>query len=127
MTAQQKNLPLTVDFAARVFLKKGEADKAIAEYERLVSPEAGARAKALVHPFNRVRLAALYEAKGDLDRAVEQYSAALKVWRDADPALPEVATARKRLASLKAKTVKPKDQSDRRLVPILPHDYIGSL
>jgi len=108
MTAQQKNLPLTEDFAARVFLKKGDKDKAIAEYERLVSPEAGAREKALVHPFNRVRLAALYESKGDLDRAVEQYSAALKVWRDADTGLAEVATARKKLSILKAKTARPK-------------------
>jgi tetratricopeptide (TPR) repeat protein len=108
VTAQQKNLPLLDDFAARVFLKKGETDKAIAEYERLVSPESGAREKALVHPLNRIRLAALYEAKGDLDRAVEQYAAALKVWRDADPDLPEVAAARKKLSVLKAKTARPK-------------------
>ena len=111
MTAQQKNLPLMDDFAARVFLKRGEKDKAMAEYERLVSPEAGAREKALVHPFNRVRLAALYESKGDLDRAVEQYAAALKVWRDADPGLPEVAIARKKLTLLKAKTARPKGAS----------------
>jgi tetratricopeptide (TPR) repeat protein len=111
MTAQQKNLPLMDDFAARVFLKRGEKDKARAEYERLVSPEAGAREKALVHPFNRVRLAALYESKGDLDRSVEQYAAALKVWRDADPGLPEVAAARKMLTSLKARTARPKGAS----------------
>jgi tetratricopeptide (TPR) repeat protein len=108
MTVQQKNLPLVDDFAARVFMKRGEKDKAIAEYERLVSPEAGAREKALAHPFNRIRLAALYEAKGDLDRAVEQYAAALKIWRDADPDLPEVAAARKKLSVLKAKTARPK-------------------
>jgi serine/threonine protein kinase/tetratricopeptide (TPR) repeat protein len=108
MTVQQKNLPLTDNFAARVFLKKGQNDKAIAAYERLVSPEAGAREKALVHPFNRVRLAALYEAKGDLDRAVEQYGAALKVWRDADPGLAEVVQARQKLSVLKTKTTRPK-------------------
>ncbi len=126
LTVQQKNLPFVSDFAARAFLKKGQKDEAIAEYERLVSPEAGAREKAMVHPFNRVRLAALYEDKGDLDRAVEQYAAAVKVWRNADPSLPEVATARKKLTALKAKTAKPKGPSDGPLVPILPHDYIGS-
>jgi tetratricopeptide (TPR) repeat protein/predicted Ser/Thr protein kinase len=111
MTVQQKNLPLTDDFAARVFLKEGQNDKAVAAYERLVSPEAGAREKALAHPFNRVRLAALYEAKGDLDRAVEQYVTALKVWRDADPGLVEVVEARKKLSVLKTKTTRPKDSA----------------
>jgi serine/threonine protein kinase/Tfp pilus assembly protein PilF len=111
MTVQQKNLPFQADFAARAFLKKGETGKAIAEYERLVSPDAAAREEALVHPFSRFRLAALYEAEGDLDRAVEQYEGALKVWRSADPGLPEVAMARKKLAMLKAKTAKPKGAS----------------
>jgi serine/threonine protein kinase/Tfp pilus assembly protein PilF len=108
MTVQQKNLPLTADFAARVFLKRGQNDKAMAEYERLVSPEAGAREKALVHPFNRVRLAALYETKGDLDRAVEQYATALKVWADADPGLAEVGAAREKLSVLRTRTARPK-------------------
>ncbi|HUT07646.1 MAG TPA: tetratricopeptide repeat protein, partial [Candidatus Latescibacteria bacterium] len=64
-----------------------------------------------VHPFSRFRLAALYEAKGDLDRAVGQYEGALKVWKNADPGLFEVATAKKKLAMLKAKTAKPKGVS----------------
>jgi tetratricopeptide (TPR) repeat protein len=75
------------------------------------------RERALVHPFSRFRLAALYEAKGDLDRAVEQYEGALKVWRNADPGLPEVAKARKKLAMLKAKTAKPKDAAVGLFVP----------
>ncbi len=43
MTVQQKNLPFQADFAARAFAKKGETDKAVAEYERLVSPDSGVR------------------------------------------------------------------------------------
>jgi tetratricopeptide (TPR) repeat protein/predicted Ser/Thr protein kinase len=111
MTVQQKNLPFQADFAARAFLKKGETGKAVAEYERLVSPDPSAREGALVHPFSRFRLAALYEAKGDLDRAVEQYEALLRVWKDADPGIPEVAAARKKFALLKAKTTRPKGAS----------------
>ena len=111
MTVQQQNLPFQADFAARAYLKKGETGKAIAEYERLVSPDASAREGALVHPFSRFRLAALYEAKGDLDRAVEQYESLIRVWKDADPGIPEVAAARKKLASLKAKTARPKGAS----------------
>ncbi|GEM_PF-54608 len=108
ITVQQKNLPFQADFVAGALLKKGQTRDAIAEYERLVSPDADAREKALVHPFSRIRLAALYEAKGDLDRAVEQYEIVVKNWKGADPGLPEVAAARKKLSLLKAKTAKPK-------------------
>ncbi len=87
---------------------EGRTDKAIDEYERLVSPEAAARESALIHPFSRLRLAALYEAKGDLDRAVEQYEVLDRVWKDADAGLPEVAAARKKFSELKAKTTRPK-------------------
>ncbi len=117
VTVQQKNVPFTADFTALALVGKRETDKAITEYERLVSPDAAMRERALVHPFSRFRLAALYEAKGDLDRAVEQYEGALKVWRNADPGLPEVATARKKLAMLKAKTAKPKDTAVGAFVP----------
>jgi tetratricopeptide (TPR) repeat protein len=107
-SVQQKNLPFLADFAARCWLAKGRRDKALEEYERLVSPEAAARESALTHPFSRLRLAALYEAKGDLDRAVEQYEILVEIWKDADARLPEVAAARKKFAELKAKTTRPK-------------------
>ena len=106
-TVQQKNLPFQADFAARVFAKKGETHKAIAEYERLVSPDPGIREGALVHPFSRFRLAALYEAKGTPEKAAEQYEESLKVWKNADPGLAEVSIARKKLAAIKAKLAGP--------------------
>ncbi|MCJ7612755.1 MAG: tetratricopeptide repeat protein, partial [Candidatus Aminicenantes bacterium] len=106
-TVQQKNLPFQADFAARVFAKKGETDKAITEYERLVSPDPGIREGALVHPFSRFRLAALYEAKGTPEKAAEQYEESLKVWKNADPGLAEVSIARKKLAAIKAKLAGP--------------------
>ena len=107
-TVQQKNLPFLADFAARCWLAKGRTDKAVEEYERLVSPEAAARESALIHPFSRLRLAALYEAKGDLDRAVEQYEVVVETWKDADAGIPEVSAARKKFSELKAKTTRPK-------------------
>jgi serine/threonine protein kinase/tetratricopeptide (TPR) repeat protein len=107
-TVQQKNLPFLVDFAARAWLASGRKDKAIEEYERLVSPEAAARESALIHPFSRLRLAALYEARGDMDRAVEQYQVLTETWKDADAGIPEVAAARKKFSELKARTTRPK-------------------
>jgi tetratricopeptide (TPR) repeat protein len=107
-TVQQKNTPFVADFAARAWLARGRADKALEEYERLVSPEAAARESALIHPFSRLRLAALYESKGDLDRAVEQYEAVVEAWKDADAGIPEVAAAKKKFTELKARTTRPK-------------------
>ncbi len=111
MSVQQKNLPFEADFVAQAFQKMGETDKAIAEYERLVSADPKVRESTLIHPFSRVRLAALYEAKGAAGKAAEQYAKALEVWRNADPGLPEVATAKKRLQALKTAAAGPKSPS----------------
>lgn len=102
MTVQQKNLPFESDFPARVFLKKGERDKAVAEYERLISSDPQVRESSLIHPFSRVRLAALYEAGGQKSKALEQYVKAFQVWRNADPDLPEIVAVKKRLQVLKS-------------------------
>jgi tetratricopeptide (TPR) repeat protein len=100
-TVQGKNLPFMADFPARAYLKKGARSLAVKEYERLASPEAKDREGALIHPFSRLRLAVLYEATGDLDRALEQYKSLYNAWRQADPNLPEVQTVRKKLQELK--------------------------
>jgi len=55
----------------------------------------------LIHPFSRLRLAALYEATGEPDRAFEQYKSLYLAWRTADPDLPEVQAVRKKLQELK--------------------------
>ena len=45
--------------------------------------------------------ARLYEARGERAKAVEQYTAFLDLWRDADPALqPQVREVKERLANL---------------------------
>jgi serine/threonine protein kinase/tetratricopeptide (TPR) repeat protein len=122
-TVQGKNLPFQSDFVARAYLAKGEKDKALREYERLVSPEPGARENALIHPFSRLRLAALYEAKGDFDRAVEQLAPVVGLWNQADLRIPEVASARKKLQVLRAKTARPKGAA---IDSFYPLPFIGS-
>jgi hypothetical protein len=43
----------------------------------------------------------IYQDKGWPCKAIEHYSKFLDLWKDADPGLPEVEDARKRLAGLR--------------------------
>jgi tetratricopeptide (TPR) repeat protein len=90
---------------ARSYDLAGQADSAIAVYERYVRTpgteheEWDATYLAGAHK----RLGELYEAKGDHADASRHYTAFVALWRDADPALqPAVAEVRARLAQLGA-------------------------
>jgi serine/threonine protein kinase/Tfp pilus assembly protein PilF len=94
------NLPFIKDVLARAYKEKGQIDKAIAEYERLITvrPERGQWT--LIHPRYHYELAKLYAEKGIKDKARERYQKFLKIWKDADPGILEVEDAKKRLANL---------------------------
>ncbi|HUU38437.1 MAG TPA: protein kinase [Candidatus Desulfaltia sp.] len=94
------NAPFFKDVLARAYLQKGDLDRAITEYEKLVTFDPDSRARFLVHPELHYRLAKLYEQKGLKGKAVEQYQKFLDLWKDADAGRPEVEDARKRLAKL---------------------------
>ena len=94
------NIPFLKDVLARAYKEKGEIDKAITEYERLITFDPRREERTLVNPLYYFRLAKLYEEKGEKAKAVAKYSRFLDLWKDADPGLPEVEDARKRLAGL---------------------------
>ena len=95
-------VPYILDIPARAYLKKGQIDKAIAEYEKLISPDPVAREYELIHPQSRFRLAQLYEKKGKPEKALKQYEKLALIWKDADPDFAEAGELKNRLAALKA-------------------------
>jgi eukaryotic-like serine/threonine-protein kinase len=81
----------------------GQADSAIATYERLVTAPAAARLWTdgpWLAPSLK-RLGELYESKGDRKKAATYYGRFVDLWKDADPELqPGVREVRQRLARL---------------------------
>ena len=95
------NFPFIKDVLARCYQKKGELNKAIDEYERLVTFDPKAESRCLIHPIYHYRLARLYEEKGWKEKAIEHYERFLDFWKDADDIYPQPEDARKRLTALK--------------------------
>jgi len=95
------NLPYLKDALPRAYMQKGDLDRAVSAYERLIATGTETRRKQLIDPRIHYRLAKLYEQKSWTGKAIEHYEKFLNLWKDADPGLSEVADARERLALLK--------------------------
>ena len=93
-------LGIQKDVLARAYVKNGESDKAITEYEKLITFDPQQKERYLVHPVYHYRLAKLYQEKSWTGKAIEQYEKFLDIWKDADPGIAEVEDAKKRLLGL---------------------------
>jgi len=100
MTVLVYNVPFIIDVLARTYRKKGDTDRAIAEYERLITFDPKTPDRRLIHPKYHYRLARLYEEKGWKGKAIEHYEKFLDFWKDADTGIAEVEDANRRLTGL---------------------------
>ncbi len=94
------NQPFLRDVLARAYWRKGDLDRAAAEYVKLTSVAPGEDPRYLIHPLYHYRFGRVLEDKGDRAGARARYRKFLDYWKDADPAHPEPIDARKRLAAL---------------------------
>lgn len=87
------------DGAARAKVIKGERRAAIEIYRELLRPDIGHKWTAVVEPRFHLELARLEWQEGQHRRAIKHYRDFLALWSDADRDLPEIAEARRHLAS----------------------------
>ncbi len=94
------NFPSEQDVLARAYQKTGSLDKAVEEYQKLITFNPAGPDRRLLNPVYHYRLAKLYEQKGLKPEAKKEYARFLDLWKNADPGLPELVDAKKRFAQL---------------------------
>ena len=94
------NIPFLQDMLALAYYQNGELDKAITEYERLITFDPNGKDRRLINPKYHYLLAKLYEEKEWKGKAIEQYEKFLEIWKNADKDLPELIYTKRRLEKL---------------------------
>ena len=90
------------DALGRTYLQSGELDKAQKQYERIISLTEGRLNFGIIYARSYYILGQIFEQKDWKGKAIENYEKFLDLWKDADPGIPEVEDARKRLVGLKS-------------------------
>jgi serine/threonine protein kinase/tetratricopeptide (TPR) repeat protein len=94
------NAPFTQDVLARAYAEKGDIDRAIVEYKRLLTFDPASKDRRLKNPRYEYRLAKLLEKQGSSAEALAHYTKFLEYWKDAETDLPELSDAKARIAAL---------------------------
>ena len=92
---------LFVDALGLASYRAGDLERSQKEYTRLTQLNFGKLDAADLFARAYYMLGKIYQDQGNTAAAIENYTRFLDLWKDADPGLPEVDDARKRLAGLK--------------------------
>ena len=85
---------------AAAYEKSGNLAKAREEYEKITTLTSGRFMYGDIYAKAFYRLGKIAEQRGDKAKAIESYRKFLALWKDADPGIPEVEEAKKRLTAL---------------------------
>jgi tetratricopeptide (TPR) repeat protein len=99
---------LFFDSLAQSYLEAGQQEKALATYNKITQLTSGRLAWGVIYAKSFYQLGKINEMRGDRAKAIDHYRKFLDLWKNADPNLPEVEDAKKRLAGLTASGVSPK-------------------
>jgi eukaryotic-like serine/threonine-protein kinase len=88
---------------AEAYYKAGDLEKSRAEFLKITALTSGRHHNGDIYARSFYMLGKIAEQLGDGARAGENYRKFLELWKDADPGLPELEDARKRLAGLKGR------------------------
>ena len=85
---------------ASALFENKDFGKALKEYEKITSLSTGRLRWADKYSLSFYWQGKIHQIQGTTDKASEFYNKFLEIWRNADPELPEIAEAKKQLASL---------------------------
>ncbi|MGB6866895.1 MAG: tetratricopeptide repeat protein, partial [Candidatus Aminicenantaceae bacterium] len=101
LSLQMSNSALFIDSLASAYYKAGDLEKALKEYERIISLTYGRLYYGDIYAKSFYMLGKINEERGNTAKAIEHYEKFLALWKDADPGIAEVEDARERVAGLK--------------------------
>jgi len=92
---------LFIEPLASAYYKSEDFEKAREEFERITKLTTGRFFYGDIYAKSFYILGKIFEQKGWKGKAIEHYEKFLALWKNADPGIPEVEDAKKRLAALK--------------------------
>ena len=91
---------LFINSLAEAYYKAGDLEKALGEYKRIASLIYSRIWDGDIYAKSFYMMGKIYERMGKKTKAIENYSRFLDFWKDADPSIPEVIDAKKRLEAI---------------------------
>ncbi|UCE22740.1 MAG: tetratricopeptide repeat protein, partial [Candidatus Aminicenantes bacterium] len=93
--------PLFLNSLAQAYYKADDLEKAREEYEKISSLTYPRLMDGDIYAKSFYMMGTIYEQQGNRGKAIENYEKFLDLWKNADPDIPEVEDAKKRLGTLK--------------------------
>ncbi len=92
--------PLFINSLAEAYYKAGDSAKALEEYKKISSMAFSRIWDGDIYARSFYMMGVIYERMGRKAKSTENYRRFLELWKEADPGIPEVNDARKRLEAI---------------------------